>query len=68
MDMVLATDMKQHFALVAKFRVLVTHGHRASQTGEAYMAYVQHPSNLHLQHLTFLLHASYGFLTGLDNC
>ena len=40
MDMVLATDMKQHFALVAKFRVLVTHGHRASQTGKAYMAYM----------------------------
>ena len=52
MDMVLATDMKRHFALVAKFRVLVTHGHRASQTGEAYMAYMQQPSDLHLQHLS----------------
>ena len=39
MDMVLATDMKQHFALVAKFRLLVTHGHRASQSSEAHMAY-----------------------------
>ena len=38
MDMVLATDMKQHFALVAKFRVLVTHGPRASQTSKAHMS------------------------------
>ena len=40
MDMVLATDMKQHFALVAKFRLLVMHSHTASQPSEAHMAYM----------------------------
>ena len=33
MEMVLATDMKQHFALIAKFRTLVTHSHTISTSG-----------------------------------
>jgi len=34
MEVVLATDMKQHFALVAKFRTLITHSHTSAPSGE----------------------------------
>ena len=35
MEMVLATDMKQHFALVAKFRTLITHARSTASSGVA---------------------------------
>ena len=35
MEMVLATDMKQHFALVAKFKTLMTHTHATGSSGVA---------------------------------
>ena len=35
MEMVLATDMKQHFALVAKFKTLMTHARTTAPSGVA---------------------------------
>lgn len=35
MDMVLATDMKQHFALISRFKTLITHSRAATNPGSS---------------------------------
>ena len=54
MDMVLATDMKQHFALVANFRTLMTHTRAAASSGVA--AACSHPATTSAQPVRIALH------------
>ena len=42
MEMVLATDMKQHFALVAKLRTLITHARTTAASGVGPVSFCHH--------------------------